>query len=171
MSEEIYEPPSSDVEQTGAPVLTPVKKPWPRWIIAIWLFLTLGMLANAIGRLVVEYLGSDVQFAKKISAGFFIIELALIYGVLKLNKFLVIATAALSILLGLYQLFRVVMMLASEPDLRTVILVFALYVIPSFLCAWYLLRPNFRELVERNYKYNETEKMRKYATKSLSKWS
>jgi hypothetical protein len=137
--------------------------------IAVWILLTFGMLANGIGRLIAEYLGGDEQFAKQISVGFFMIELALIYGVVKLNKILVNATAAVSILLGLYQLVRVAMMLASEPDLRTVILVFSLYVIPSFLCAWYLLRPSFRELVERNYKYNEMESMRKYVSKSLSK--
>jgi len=169
VTDNIYTSPGSDVEQVEPQAFSPVKKPWPRWLIAAWIFITFSIVVNGLGRVIAGYFDGSEALAKQISAVFFLAEFVLIYGVIKLNKVIVYTVAVICILLGLFQLARIVMMLFGIPNLVVIVLSLSLYVVPTFLCAWYLLRPSFRMLIERNDKYNKMESMRKYVAKSFSK--
>lgn len=167
---EIYGAPKSRVNEPEEVIMTPVKKPWPRIIIAIWMFLAFGVFANVLGSAVATLLNEGNDGSKKYALVFFAIELVLIYGVINLKKYHTISTGVIALLLGCFQVYNSISQIVLvEGGARVGITIFLFFVVPAFLTAWYLLRPSYRKLVNQNESYLKFNGMQKYAADKLRK--
>lgn len=169
MSHDVYQAPNSIVEKPEEPQLTPIKKPWQRWIIAAWILLTFGVFPNAIGKLVASYVGGGDQIITLVAAVFALAEIALIVGVIRLSKSLIYATSVSCLVIGVYQSIRIVEMLILGSEATLVVVILMLYVVPSFMCVWYFLRLGFLKLIEDNRRYIAHTKMQKHIGRQLQR--
>ena len=169
MSGNPYETPQSNLQVEDRPPLSPVKRPRTRWLIGLLAFLTFGLFANGISGLVAAHVGRDEAFAQQIAAILLIANLVLVFGVITLNKTLSLAAALLLFSIALYQSLRLGVMLMDGADIRSLALVFWLYIAIPFLCAWYIARPAYRQTLNMVKRYNEAQSMHKYVSHQLRK--
>lgn len=167
---EIYKAPESRVEAQDEVVMSPVDKPWPRILIAIWMFFTFGIVANGFGSVIGLILGLNEKDSKIFAVGFFVVELVLIYGIVNLRKNHTVATVVIAGLLGAFQLYNaVIQILFVENGVQIGLTILGVFVVPSFLSVWYLSRKSYRHLCTRNESYIKYDVMRKYALKAMRK--
>ena len=153
MSHNLHEAPESSVGEEGAQQLKPVKKPWHRWVVALWLFLMFGIVARQMGMAIALAAGGSHPMGSVFGALLLLGVVYAVSGIVTLNKNLFVPVAGLAILLGLFQVVRLMSLLAGGWPLLNVVLFAAVYLLPLFLCAWYLLRPGFRALADRHNAY------------------
>lgn len=170
VSDNLYNTPSSDLKSDDENVFAPVKRPWPIFVIAVWMLLCFMLLSSNIKIILSSLLEETSKAGSTVGTVFLLLGLVLIVGVVKLHKWSVYIAGAFCILLGVLELYQVFWALTQSEDLiRFALVVLILYTIPSLLSAWYMLRPEFRGLVERNRKYKQMVSMNKYVAKKLGK--
>lgn len=166
--QEIYKTPESRVESAEPVVMTPVEKPWPRILIAVWMFFAFSVIANIFAALLGHVMGLNDQDSKMIGVLFIVVGLVLMHGVVEMKKYRTMATVIVVTLLGVFQSYNAIsQILYVEGGLRIGAAMICFLVIPSFLTAWYLSRKQYRNLCDQNESFVKYDAMRKHLSKSM----
>ncbi|RDH43723.1 hypothetical protein [Zooshikella ganghwensis] len=168
MGENIYQRPKALLQdnQTPEALITHVKKPKIVWVIVAWIFLCLGIVFRGIFSQLLEPLSLDEQTAKQLSLLPMFMVVFLMVGVRKLHKISCYIAGGVFILFSLFQIISLAFFF-TEYGIKSSILAVVIYVIPSALCSYWLLKPSSRELYTRYSAYKYNESMKKIATKRL----
>lgn len=143
-----------------------VKKPWSRFIVmAVFFFFVLGIirvyfLSFATTEGMTEIIDGSINASH-------LLGLVIIYGIYRLNKFFVylaVGITAVSICIQLYWFVRILM--AGNFGFQMMMSLF--YLALSGFCAFYLLRPSFKKLMDRNEAYNRYIGLQNVAKDSLN---
>ena len=126
--------------------IAPVKKPWPRWLIVIWMLLIFGVLANAVGTLVAQKAGGGLSLARWVAGGLFVLGVWLMFGVVTLRKPLLLTSAVLLGLVAGLVILNSVYLVVQGAALNSVLTVTIVCSVPCLLAAWYLSRRSFLTL-------------------------
>ena len=125
---------------------SPVKKPWARWLIVVWMLLTFGVLANALGAFIAQKSGGGIQLARGVSVSLLVVVFWLVFGVVTLRKRLVVASATILGLIAVLVIVNSVYLVVHGAPLMAALKVTLICSVPSLMAAWYLSRRSFLDL-------------------------
>jgi len=169
MSENPYEAPSSEVGEQDLPQFSPVKKPWGRWLVVVWLFVTFSMSQQSLGISAARVIAPNPVVGQIIVLAPFLIVIILMFGVSSLKKPSIIVSAVFFVLVGAWHLAISAYLLWEGVGAGRVLTGVLVYVVPCCLAAWYLLRPGFLRVAAKHRNYMDRLLTQRYVEKQMRK--
>lgn len=141
-------------------LISEVKKPWIIWLILVWIFVCLGLVFQQLVAGYAELAQLQAQTAKQLNAGVAILIICLMIGVGKLNKIICLVTG------GVFALLTAVLILNISLNARDfgflqMMAAFLCVIVPTAMCAHWLLKPESRVLYRQYAAHKHNLAMKK----------
>lgn len=169
MNENPYDAPSANLEERAVPLFPPVRKPWGRWLVIVWLFVTFGVLERLLRIMAGVMFAPNSPLEQLVVLTPPVILLLLMFGVASLRKWSIVASAVWFVLVGLWQLANAALLLSVGAHASAVSRPLLVSVAPCCLAVWYLLRPSFLRTATKHRDYVGRLSMQKYMQKKMGR--